>query len=432
MTLRQPAQASNGLMSKIIVVGAGLAGLSAGVRLADAGFEVEVLEARDEIGGRTRSRVVDGTVIELGGQFLSRPHRRMRELVADTGLHLQRTRLWAGTTRLRCHGAVRLTSVLSLSDLRALSRIAFGPNSLHTIRDARDIRANDARSVQQWLDGIGLDGPLRPLADTLIGQTLGGTDPGEVSLLAFAELISSEGNGLLFLLDGFGLTDYIVEGVRTLCTRLAQRLPTIRLQTPVVSVEHDADRVAVRIHGGGVVEGDHLVLTIPGPVLDSVDFRPQLPESIRTANGGLRFGQAIKVAAVVKRRGVLPPTGFVGGSVVRQGWRAGDVLYGLAGGADAIGSDVSLLIADLCAGFGINPREVMHAETLDWTHDPFTRGTYGHFLPGRFDGFRQSLPQCDGRIHLAGAERSAKPGFMEGAVESGEGAADLIIASAGS
>jgi phytoene dehydrogenase-like protein len=60
-------------MTKVAVVGAGLAGLCAAVRLADAGCEVEVLEGRDEIGGRSRSRLVDGAVIELGASF-SRGH----------------------------------------------------------------------------------------------------------------------------------------------------------------------------------------------------------------------------------------------------------------------------------------------------------------------------------------------------------------------
>lgn len=415
-------------MTKIIVAGAGLAGLCAAVRLTDAGYEVEVLEGRDQIGGRSRSRAVDGTVIELGGQFVSRSHRRMRELVADAGLHLQRTRLWSGPTHLRHSISGSRLSISALRDLVALTQIVFGANSLGAVRAAADVSAQDAMSVNKWLDGIGLRGPLRPVVDTLIGQTFGGAAPGEISLLAFAELIGGEGNGMWFLLDGFGLTDYIVEGVGALCAHLADRLPAIRLGTPIVSVEQDSDAVSVRTAEGDVVAGDHLVLTVPEPILDTIDISPPLPESLRAVSDGLRFGQAVKVAAVVRRRGIFRTTGFVGGTMVHQGWRAGDVLYGLAD-PDKSASDLPMLIADLCAGFKTKPQHVVHAELINWAHDPFTYGTYGHFLPGKYQRFRKSLPHCDGRIHVAGSERSTRPGFMEGAVESGEAAADAILAA---
>ncbi|MBU9765121.1 FAD-dependent oxidoreductase [Mycobacterium sp. TNTM28] len=321
-------------MTKVIVVGAGLAGLCAAVRLADAGCEVELLEARDEIGGRSRSRLVDGTVIELGGQFLSRPHRRMRKLVANAGLHLARTRLWSGTARLRRENAVdgRLASVGAFRDLRAFVRMTLGSNSLAAVRAAagEDHGAGDqdARSVREWLDGIGLNGPLRPTTDTLIGEIFGGADPGEVSLLAFAELIGGEGNGFLFLLDGFGLTDFIVEGAGALCAHLADRLPPVLVDSAVVCVEHDADGVAVRTVRNEVFEGDQVVLAVPAPILDVIEFAPQLPAWIGNVNSALRFGQATKVAAVVHRRGMLRSTGFVGGSVVR--WFGGS--SGLVGG----------------------------------------------------------------------------------------------------
>lgn len=421
-------------MTKVIVVGAGLAGLCAAVRLVDAGCEVEVLEGRDEIGGRSRSRWVDGTVVELGGQFLSRPHRRMRELVAGSGLHLRRTRLWAGTARLRRENSAggRWVSVKALHDLRASLRGALGSKSLAAVRaaagDEHGASVQDSRSVREWLDCIGLRGPLRPTAETLIGETFGGTDPGQMSLLSFAELIGGEGNGFLFLLDGFGLTDYIVEGVGALCSHLAKRIPTVRVDAEVVAVEHDGDGVAARTVSREVIEGDFAVLAVPAPILDVLEFAPQLPEPLRDTNGALRFGQAGKVAAVVKSRGILRTTGFIGGSVVRQGWRAGDVLYGHTD-PDAAAADLPSLIQDLCDGFHVNSRDVEHAELVAWAQDPFCRGTYGHFLPGRFDRFRRSLPHSVGRVYLAGSERSTRPGFMEGAVESGETAATAILAA---
>ena len=73
----------------VCVVGAGFAGLAAAKRLADAGRDVVVLEARDRVGGRTWNRTLDdGTVLSAGGTWLGVGQDRMfalcRELGCDT------------------------------------------------------------------------------------------------------------------------------------------------------------------------------------------------------------------------------------------------------------------------------------------------------------------------------------------------------------
>lgn len=287
----------------------------------------------------------------------------------------------------------RLESAAALRDLRALTRIALGSNSLGAVRASavNDYKScvQDGRSVREWLGTIGLVGPLRESAETLIGQTFGGANLDEISLLSFAELVGGEGKGFLFLLDGFGLTDYVVEGMGALCAWLADQLASVRLESAVVSVEQDANGVAVQTISGEVIEGDRVIVTVPATILDLISFSPQLPNAIRDANSAVQYGQATKIAAVVNRRGILRTTGFVGGSLVRQGWSAGDVLYGLTG-PDGAASDLPALVEDLCDGFRVDPQDVAHVELVGWAHDPFCLGTYGHFLPGRFDGFRRS------------------------------------------
>lgn len=70
----------------VIVVGAGLAGLTAARRLTHAGLHVEVWEARDRVGGRTLSRQVAGSTVDLGAQWFGPAQRRMHDLADELGI----------------------------------------------------------------------------------------------------------------------------------------------------------------------------------------------------------------------------------------------------------------------------------------------------------------------------------------------------------
>lgn len=417
---------------KVVVVGAGLGGLTAATRLSAAGHDVVVLEGRAEVGGRSRSRPVTGDVVELGAQFISTRHRRMRKLVTDAGLHLARGRYAAGPVLWRQPNdqAGHLIPHLAPTDLIALARLLLGPRSLRWLVAANRVELQraelDAQSVADFF-GHQCSASLRYFIECLVGALFGGAKLEDISLLSFAELLGREGGTLRFVIGEVGGASHIVEGTGALATHLACRLTTpVHLQATVNAVEQDNSTVAAHVDNGDVVEADHAIIAVPTPTLAGIKFTPSLPDTIDDANTGINYGRATKLVAVVPPRGPFQAQAFIGGNLITAGWRTRRVLYGFTTRI-AAGLDVETLADDLCRGFGVSPGLVEHAELVSWPEDRFTGGTYAHLLPGRFSQFRRSLPHRHRRVRFAGAERSSWPLFMEGAVESGEQAADSTI-----
>ena len=81
-----PSSINNSDSADVVVIGAGLAGLSAARLLAHAGVDVLVLEARERVGGRTYTISADGAPLDLGGQFIGPTQRRITALAAALGV----------------------------------------------------------------------------------------------------------------------------------------------------------------------------------------------------------------------------------------------------------------------------------------------------------------------------------------------------------
>lgn len=428
----------SGRLADVAVVGAGLAGLTAAAELERLGVSVVVLEARDEVGGRTRSRPLDrpssaGATADLGGQFVGPQHRRMRRLVSSLGLQLVPAGLERRPALYRLSGreGVGFVPPLSLGGVWSLGRALLALKRLSLRVDpyrpwcspgAEDL---DRRSLAGWLDELGLQGRAREVLVGLISgfATVGA---GELSLLQVLWWLSRAGG----LLPGLraGSAFFVAEGAQAVSRGLAARLRgPLLLETPVTSLEQEGGCVTVRGEHGQLVRARRAIVAVPTPVLGSISFSPPLDAPQRLLVEELRFGRGVKVSCAVPPASPGRQRVFLGGLPVSIGWRTGGTLAGIAYNAEAAERPEDEMVADLAGAFGVPPAEVGAAGAVDWGRERFAGGTYVAFKPGQIVRHGPTLRRPHGRVQFAGAERSSWPQFMEGAAESGEEAARRVL-----
>lgn len=253
---QQDAVRSDGSVD-VVVVGAGLAGLRCAGRLLDAGLDVVVLEAEDEVGGRIRSERIDGFTLDRGFQVVNPAYAALQAAVDVDRLRLQhfpagvRVRTDGGLRSLgdplRAPGLLGSSVLLAGARPREVAALARWAAPLIKARHrahglpADLLSARPDTSVAASLDAAGAHGLLRDVLQRyLAGVVL--EDDGSTST-AFALLLARS-----FVRGTPGLP---ADGVDALPRALASGLGgRVRLGRRVVGVEGRGDRVDVRVADG--------------------------------------------------------------------------------------------------------------------------------------------------------------------------------------
>ena len=441
----------------VVIVGAGLAGLSAARAVSAAGQDVLVVEARDRVGGRVETATVDGVTMDLGGTWIGPTQDRIAGLVADLGIETFPTYdeghdlLLLGQRTKRFKGRVPPVNPLSLADIgraqAALDRMA-RTVPLDAPWRAKHAGSWDSQTFESWVRRNTLTADGRTFFRLFAGGIMT-TEASNVSLLHVLFYVHSGGGVERLMSTTAGAQETRISGgAQQVPIRLAATLKErVLLDWPVRRIRQTTDSVIVS-GDDGEVRAAHVIVAVPPMLAGRIDYDPPLPPERDQLTQRFPHGATTKCIAVY-------PEPF---------WRA-DGLSGQAftdAGAVLFTFDVSppdasagMLVAfvqghtavrlsrlaeperrgavveSLVRFFGPRARTPELFVERDWQAEPWTRGCYGgHTPPGALTQYGPALRRPAGRIHWAGTETAQRwNGYMDGAVESGLRAADEITAN---
>ncbi len=447
--------------TQVLIIGAGLSGLAAARTLHTSGVEVQVIEARSRVGGRTEGgHAADGTPLELGGQWIGPTQTRMYALAAELGLETFPTyntgrhviELGGRQTRMASkRGAVPKLNPFVLADLfQGMTRFKRLADRVPLDRPwtAPGARVLDNQTFETWIVR-NLRTPTGRTYFRVATEAVFSAESGNLSAL-HALFYAHSGTDLEGLLstDQGAQQDRIVGGSIRMSEALADALgDRVILDRPVRRIEQGLSQVSVTTRGGEVYQADRVIVTLPPTLAGRLEYAPALPSWRDQLTQRLPAGSVIKFHAVYDRpfwrsRGLTgqaasdrgpvkitfdnsPPDGTPG------------VLLGFMEGNDgrqaarlSLEERRSAALKCLVRYFGPEAADPVEYLERDWMAEEFSRGCYGaHFTPGVWGDFGSALTEPVGLIHWAGAECSAVwNGYMEGAVRSGEETAHSVLA----
>jgi monoamine oxidase len=429
----------------VLVVGAGLAGLTAARGLIDRGADVHVIEARNRLGGRVwtvRDAGFGQVPLEAGGEFIDGEHEEIRALCADLGLTLQHVLREGFGLALDLRGRVQLFKGQRpiWSDFKqALAREADAFRAAECDWSSTTAGVIGRHSIDAVLRARQAPDEVRAMVQGLRGFFLADAD--QLSALVGVELsMQSRDPGHVTLSRVKGGNDRLIDKLA------ARKGLKISLQLEVKTVEQHDNGISVRVADRAgklsVISADYIVVAAPATIVRDLEFTPALPAGLRQALKALTPGPATKAHLLFDRAWWRKPSHpQAWGSNLDTGavWEANglrpSVLTLLAGGRASQAfralleeSGPQRLVRRL-SWLG-EPEEARDFRSTTWELDRFARSGYAVFGPGFRPEWRAELSRAVGRFVFAGDHTSRKwQGYMNGAVESGARAArDIEIA----
>lgn len=437
---------------RIVVIGAGFAGLAAAYELASAGLDVQVVEARGRIGGRVLSfrDFVPGKVVEGGAELIGSNHVLWQTYAKRFGLSMLDM-----TDDPSLEGPVVIDG-RRLSATEA-ERLYHEMEAAFATMNADAAALADANRPWLAVDGVALD--LKTVGDWVRGLSCSDLCRTAIDAMLTADNgVRSEWQsylGHLAMVKGGGVERFWTDSELYRCKggnqQLAEKLADgvgrdrITLRMPATHVTHTSAGVRVRLADGREFEADHVVVAVPPNTWNRIAFEPVLPAHIQPQVGAnIKFLMRLKTECW--RRAKLSPD-LLSNGPVQMTWHQTDNQKGAGTGLNAFSGGPA---AEECRSWTPEERTRRYMEVLsavyptlaanvlgtrfmDWPGDAWAKGGYSFPAPGQIMRVGATLWEgVGGRLQFAGEHCAyAFTGYMEGALHSGVAAARRIAETLG-
>ncbi len=415
----------------VIIIGAGFSGLAAAYKLKNKNINCILLESRNRIGGRVFShKMTDDLIIELGGEWVGNSHTRMQELCGEMKLELQNNQM---DSHLIYKGEYSPAGKWDYSE-------GWNKKMDKLLTDYADFTTEDKQALDRmdwwrYLVQNGCEG-----RDLEIRELMDSTDFGESirHVSAFAALAeyaeSSEKNEMDLKIKG---------GNGMLAERLAESIGSekILLQHTVTKIEQ-GDKVKVYCDNGKMFEADKIICTLPTFAMHKIDWQPGLPQEKISAINELQYARINKHAMLFNDRFWKDesfdmvtdqnPHYFYHATKNQLGPKGVLISYSIGDKAAVIANQTNMWNAEtvnrtLQPHFGDIQSKLEKQLNYYWGTDEFSKGAYALYGKNQWFRLRPVLQQPFMHTQFAGEHLADWQGFMEGAINTGEEAAEMVV-----
>ncbi|MDO0916661.1 FAD-dependent oxidoreductase [Streptomyces sp. DT2A-34] len=459
---RELADARSSNKVDVVVIGAGLAGLTAARELVAAGKTVAVLEARDRVGGRLLNHDLgDGQVTEIGGQFVGPTQDHILALAQEVGVATYKATVPGDSVYVHNGAAKRFSGstppdLLALPDAAiAMARISQIVKTLPPDAPWKAPRASelDGMTYETWLRKLEVTGGGVDLMNIFLNSAYGSEarDASALFSLWYVSTFGDEthpgtverGTGT----EGGAQESRFVGGSQLITIRMAEELDgRVYLSAPVRRISQDATGCTV-VSDAGDWRAEQVIVAVPPVLASRIVWDPLLPPQQDQLFQRLPFGTLMKCEAVYDKP-FWRSEGLSGMGLLRDGSPIRSmfdntppdggpgVLMGFLGGKEwrawahrpARERRGAVL---RCFAKVVGPQAFDTTDYIeqDWTAEQWTQGGPTSIAaPGVLTDLGEWLGRPFGRVHWAGAETSPYwNGFMDGAVRSGRRAAAELL-----
>ena len=442
-----------GKPKKVVIVGAGLAGLAAGYELKRAGHTPIILEAQQRVGGRVytlRDPFTEGLYAEVGAMRIPRAHRLTMEYVEkfqlqtnDFTMDNPNAYYYIGGKKLRASEAATDPSLLGFEVHEHEKGLNVGQmysKALGSLLDMLEKSGDsawdeivvqyDQYSTREFLELNGWSEGMIEMFGLLANQE-------SVMNSSFLELFREDsGNYYTNMIEIEGGTDRLPHAF------LPELKDNIRFGARMIAMDQSPENVTIhyQTRAGKFAEtGDYAIITVPFPVLRHVEVLKPFARAKQRAIRQLHYDASAKILFQCKRRFWEEDDGIFGGGTLtdlpirnlyypdhgRETGR-GIILASYTWSEDAqrwgsLKPDDRIMQA-LDDVAEIHPQIMKEFEvgtSWMWHDDEFAGGAFALFDPGQQTLLHDEIVKPEGRIHFAGEHASLYHAWIQGALESG-------------